>query len=115
MAANASYVFFRELKGDGPVGSQGVALTPGRSLAVDLSFMPLGAPVWLDTMDPLDANKSLQRLLVAQDTGSAIRGPVRGDVFWGHGALAALRAGQMKQSGRYFLLLPRSVRFVAGD
>lgn len=115
MAANASYVFFRELEGDGPVGSQGVALTPGRSLAVDRRFMPLGAPVWLDTSDPLDTAKPLQRLMVTQDTGSAIRGPVRGDVFWGHGDLAAHRAGQMKQSGRYFLLLPRTVRLAAGE
>ncbi len=110
MAANASYVFFRELGADGPIGAQGVPLTAGRSLAVDRRFLPLGAPVWLDTMAPLDPARPLQRLMVAQDTGSAIKGPVRGDVFWGHGKLAARRAGHMKQRGRYFLLLPRTVK-----
>ncbi len=109
MAANASYIFFRELQGDGPVGAQGAPLTAGRSLAVDRRFLPLGAPVWLDTTDPLDPATPLRRLMVAQDTGSAIKGSVRGDVFWGHGKLAARRAGRMKQRGRYFLLLPRTV------
>ena len=109
MAKNASFIFFRELDGDGPVGSQGVALIPGRSLAVDRRFVPLGVPVWLDTADPLDRKNRLRRLLIAQDTGGAIRGPVRGDVFWGHGPLAAARAGQMKERGSYYLLLPRAV------
>jgi len=104
--ANPSYVFFRELKGDGPVGSEGVALTPGRSLAVDRAFLPLGAPFWLDA----DAGgERLRRLLVAQDTGGAIRGPVRGDVFWGHGPEAEGRAGTMRARGGYFLLLPKTV------
>ncbi|MHA1109134.1 MAG: murein transglycosylase A [Alphaproteobacteria bacterium] len=110
MAVNASYVFFREIAGDGPIGSQGVALISGRSLAVDRRYLPLGAPIWLETTDPLGDNRPLRRLMVAQDTGSAIKGIVRGDVFWGHGAQAALRAGRMKQSGRYFLLLPRTIR-----
>ena len=100
MNENPSYVFFRELSGDGPVGAQGVALTPGRSLAVDRSFLPLGAPVWLVAED-------IARLLVAHDTGGAIRGPVRGDVFWGHGGEAEARAGAMKAKGRAWLLLPR--------
>jgi membrane-bound lytic murein transglycosylase A len=103
MNENPSYVFFRELSGEGPVGAQGVALTPGRSLAVDRSFLPLGAPVWLVAED-------IARLLVAQDTGGAIRGPVRGDVFWGHGAEAEARAGAMKAKGRAWLLLPRESR-----
>jgi membrane-bound lytic murein transglycosylase A len=103
MDQNPSYVFFRELTGDGPLGSEGVVLTPGRSLAVDRSFVPLGVPVFLDAGD------GLQRLMVAQDTGGAIRGPVRGDVFWGDGAEAASRAGTMKARGRYYLLLPKGV------
>ncbi len=107
MQTNRSFVFFRRIDGDGPVGSQGVALTPGRSLAVDRRFIPLGLPLWLDTTDPLDPSTPLRRLMVAQDTGGAIRGPVRGDVFWGHGPRAAARAGRMKSRGRYFLLLPR--------
>jgi membrane-bound lytic murein transglycosylase A len=108
--SNPSYIFFRVLEGDGPLGAQGVALTPGRSLAVDRRFVPYGVPVWLDTSDPLDPSRPLRRLLVAQDTGGAITGPVRGDVFWGHGAEARDRAGLMKQKGRYYLLLPSTVR-----
>ncbi len=110
MNTNPSFVFFRELSGDGPLGAQGVALTPGRSLAIDPSFMPLGAPVWLELEDvPGEGSKTgpVRRLVVAQDTGGAIRGPVRGDLFWGYGDVAADRAGRMKAKGRYFLLLPR--------
>ncbi len=110
MAANRRYVFFREISGPGPLGAQGVALTPGHSLAVDRKFMPLGAPVWLDTTEPLKPEKPLRRLMVAQDTGSAIRGPVRGDFFWGHGPDAALSAGHMKSRGRYYLLLPKNTK-----
>jgi membrane-bound lytic murein transglycosylase A len=108
MAENARYVFFRPLTGDGPVGAQGVALTAGRSLAVDRSILPLGAPLWVETTDPLDPTRPLHRLMIAQDTGSAIKGAVRGDIFFGHGRLAARRAGLMKQRGRYFILLPRT-------
>jgi membrane-bound lytic murein transglycosylase A len=106
MAANASYVFFRELEGDGPVGSQGVALTAGRSLAVDARYMALGAPVWIDSVDPLTPEAPLRRLMVAQDTGGAIRGPLRGDVFWGNGPEAAARAGRMQSSAELYVLLP---------
>ena len=109
MNKNPSFVFFRPLDGEGPLGAQGVALTPGRSLAVDRSFVPYGLPVWLDAQDPLDGSLRLRRLMVAQDTGGAIRGPVRGDVFWGHGADAELRAGKMRSPGRYYLLIPRTV------
>ncbi len=112
MQTNPSYVFFRELREPGPVGSQGVVLTPKRSLAVDRSFLPLGAPIWIDTRAPSpepDApDRVLRRLLVAQDTGGAIRGPVRGDVFWGPGREAAEIAGRMQHEGRMWLLLPRS-------
>ncbi|MGB0749920.1 MAG: murein transglycosylase A [Magnetospiraceae bacterium] len=114
MNSNQSYVFFRELTGPGPLGAQGLALTPGRSLAVDRRFIPLGAPIWLDTTDPLAPEKPLQRLMVTQDTGGAIKGPVRGDVFWGAGVDAENRAGVMKQPGRYFLLLPKSVKVPGG-
>jgi membrane-bound lytic murein transglycosylase A len=108
LAANPSYVFFRLLEGDGPIGAHGVALTPGRSLAVDPSFVPLGVPVWLDTTDPLDERRPLRRLMMAQDTGGAIRGAIRGDVFWGAGEEAKARAGRMRSRGRYYLLLPRA-------
>ncbi len=108
MARNPSFIFFRAVDGDGPVGTQGVVLTPGRSLAVDRRFVPLGMPVWLDTTDPLNPAAPLRRLVVAQDTGAAVKGPVRGDLFWGYGAAAAARAGRMKEVGRYYLLLPRT-------
>ncbi|MCZ6483598.1 MAG: 3D domain-containing protein, partial [Alphaproteobacteria bacterium] len=92
-----------------PIGAEGVPLTPGRSLAVDRAFVPFGVPVWLDAADPARPNKDrVRRLLIAQDTGGAIKGPVRGDVFWGFGPKAAARAGRMKHIGVYYLLLPRA-------
>ena len=103
------YIFFREIEGEGPIGAQGVALTPGRSLAVDPQFVPLGAPLWLDTSQPGSSEKPLRRLVVAQDVGSAILGVVRGDLFWGTGEAALEEAGRMKQPGQYYLLLPREV------
>ena len=108
MHRNGRFIFFREIKGEGPIGAQGVPLTAGRSLAVDPSHLPLGAPIFLDTTWPA-SDRPLQRLLVAQDTGSAIKGPVRGDFFWGSGEPALAEAGRMKQKGRYFLFLPKSV------
>jgi membrane-bound lytic murein transglycosylase A len=116
MEQNPSYVFFRELPGtgpqEGPPGSLGAGLTPGRSVAVDRGFIPLGAPLWIDTTDPLDG-APLQRLMVAQDTGGAIKGPVRADIFWGWGPDAEARAGKARQQGRDFLLLPRGGGAVA--
>lgn len=106
MAQNPRYVFYRPMGGDGPIGSEGVALTPERSLAVDTRFVPLGVPLFLDTVDP--SGKPLRRLVMAQDTGSAIKGVVRGDYFWGQGEEAFEKAGRMKSSGRYWLLLPRA-------
>lgn len=87
MNANASYVFFKELEGEdgGPMGGEGVALTPERSVAVDRSLMAYGLPLWVDLEAPAPASARLQRMMVAQDTGGAIRGAVRGDVFWGAG------------------------------
>ncbi len=108
MRTNRSYVFFRELTGDGPIGAQGVALTPKRSLAIDRRLHPLGLPVWLDTKDPSGA--PFRRLMITQDTGGAIVGAVRADVFWGAGAEAADRAGKMKSPGKYWFLFPRAAR-----
>jgi membrane-bound lytic murein transglycosylase A len=76
-------------------------------MAVDPAFMPLGVPVWLDTHAP--DGSPLQRLMVAQDVGSAIKGPIRGDLFWGTGEMALEFAGRMKNSGRYYVLLPKTV------
>ncbi|MCR9071039.1 MAG: MltA domain-containing protein [Alphaproteobacteria bacterium] len=102
MNRNPSYIFFRELTGDGPIGAQGVALTAGRSLAVDRTSHALGVPVWVD----IDYDGGLRRLMVAQDTGGAIRGPVRGDFFWGSGDAAGEKAGAMAAPGRFWILLP---------
>lgn len=109
LASNPSYVFFRELpEGDGgPLGALGVPLTGGRSIAVDPRFIPLGAPVFLATTEP-NSTVPLSRLVMAQDTGGAIRGGVRADFFWGFGAQAGERAGRMKQRGRMWVLLPRA-------
>ena len=106
MDENPSYVFFREVKGDTPIGAEGAVLTPERSLAVDRAYLPLGIPVWLD-LD--NAGTPLRRLVIAQDTGGAIRGPVRGDFYWGFGPAAEQAAGAMKAHGRYFLFLPKGV------
>ncbi len=102
---NPRYIFFRLVEGDGPLGAQGVALTPGRSMAVDPAHVPLGVPLWLDAPGP--DGEPLRRLMLAQDTGAAIKGPIRGDFFWGYGAAAFDKAGRMKSRGGYALLLPR--------
>jgi membrane-bound lytic murein transglycosylase A len=125
---NPSFIFFRAVPVQdhetGPQGAQGIPLTPGRSIAVDHAFIALGVPLWLDTTEPAlepatemaddpgpaRAFPPLRRLMVSQDTGGAIRGPVRGDFFWGFGEDAEEKAGRMKQSGRYYLLLPKTVR-----
>jgi len=106
MDENAAYVFFREIAGDGPVGAEGVDLSAGRSLAVDPKFILLGLPLWLDIASP-EAGKRIRRLVIAQDVGGAIKGPVRGDLFWGHGPEAEEMAGRMRSTGGYYLLLPR--------
>lgn len=108
--ANPSYVFFRELPASsgGPVGALGVPLSAGRSIAVDPRFVPLGAPVFLSTTHPLSATP-LQRLVLAQDTGGAIKGVVRADFFWGFGADAGREAGRMRQQGSMWVLLPKGV------
>ena len=118
LAENPSYVFFREFKPDpgaaidGPIGALGVPLAAGRAIAVDPRYIPLGAPVFVATTSPLSA-RPLQRLMLAQDTGGAIRGPVRADWFWGFGEDAARAAGRMKQDGKLWLLWPRGERLPA--
>ena len=105
--ANPSVVFFRELpvEGSGPPGALGIPLTPERSLAVDARTTPLGTPVWLATTYP-SSERALTRLMLAQDTGGAIRGAVRADFFWGSGLVAGEQAGKMRQRGQMWLLLP---------
>ncbi len=108
LAENPSYVFFRELSAEytSPPGALGIPLTAERSIAVDPRTIPLGAPVFLATSVP-GTEQPLQQLMVAQDTGGAIKGRVRADFFWGMGNAAGQIAGRMKQSGRLWLLLPK--------
>ncbi len=117
MEKDQSFVFFRLAPvGDpslGSPGAEGVLLTPGTSLAVDPRLHPLGAPVFVAATapdpDPAKPDHNFNRLLIAQDAGGAIRGPVRGDVFWGFGTSAEAVAGRMKSSGRLFVFVPKSV------
>lgn len=105
---NPSYVFFRELPENlsAPIGALGVPLTNEYSIAVDPRTIPLGSPVFLATTQPNSA-APLNRLMLAQDTGGAIRGPVRADFFWGFGEKAGAQAGRMKQQGRMWVLFPK--------
>jgi len=108
---NPRFVFFRDLgRSDdtGPIGALNVPLTPGRSVAVDPEFVSLGLPLWLNTTRP-DTGAPLQRLVVAQDKGGAIKGAGRIDLFWGAGQEAEQLAGEMKQPGQYWIIMPRAV------
>ncbi len=116
MWQNKSFIFFREVTVDDPSlgapGAQKVQLTPRRSIAVDRSTWMFGTPIWLDAKVPSGPNgelKPFQRLLVAQDTGTAIKGRKRGDVYWGWGEEAAAIAGQMKSPGSMIVLLPKKL------
>ncbi len=105
---NPSYIFFTKRDVDGAVGAEGLVLTPRRSLAVDHGLYSYGFPVWVDIEPVEQVTGSIRRLMIAQDTGGAIRGPVRGDVFWGAGDIAETIAGKMKSQGRKWILLPTS-------
>jgi membrane-bound lytic murein transglycosylase A len=112
MWQNASYVFFRELKGAesaGPLGALGAHLTPGRSLAVDTSHHALGLPIYVsgEGMTHVDKAGSFNRLMIAQDVGSAIKGPERGDIYFGSGDAAGRLAGVTKHVGKFIVLLPK--------
>ena len=111
MEQNASFVFFKLAPAPAhfaPTGAAGVPLTPARSLAVDKQYIPLGTPLWLATTVIQDKKtQPFQELMIAQDTGSAIRGAIRGDVFWGVGDKAAAIAGPMQSQGQYWMLVPR--------
>ena len=95
-----------QARATGPRGAQGVALSAGRSVAVDPLAVPYGTPLWLDTTEPLNTTP-LRRLVMAQDTGSAITGAVRADYFWGWGDAAEAQAGRMKQPLRLWALWPK--------
>ena len=104
MAKNDRYIFFREIKGETPIGTAGVPLTPFHSVAVDTAYIPMQTPMWLVTQLP--DGDPVQTIVVAQDTGSAIKGGIRADYFFGHGEQAFLDAGRMNTTGSYYLLLP---------
>ena len=92
------------------LGAQGMALTPGYSLAIDKKWIPLGAPLWLSTTVPNEQHNNdsqFKRLMIAQDTGGAISGLMRGDIYWGSGKKATFMSENMKNEGRYWLLLPK--------
>jgi membrane-bound lytic murein transglycosylase A len=110
--SNPSYVFFRELPAGlpGPLGALGVPILAERTVAVDPKFIPLGAPVFLSTTEP-NSSKPLKRMMMAQDTGGAIKGGVRADFFWGAGPDAGAKAGAMKQTGKIWVFLPKEFVF----
>lgn len=116
MRLNQSYIFFREADElapeDGPIGGAGFPLVPGRSLAVDRSLWAYGLPFWLEGELPFTLEKSepLRRLMIAQDTGSAIVGPARGDFFFGSGEQAGTRAGLLRHATRFVVLKPKAQR-----
>jgi membrane-bound lytic murein transglycosylase A len=113
MNLNESYVFFRVRDEHHPVGAMGVEVTPMRTLAVDRKFIPLGLPLWLETTYPREkknqAFKPFNRIMVAQDVGGAIKGAIRGDVFFGSSKQAERYAWYMKNMGRYFILVPNNI------
>ncbi len=110
MRKNERYIFFKDTRTSAPIGAQGVPLTAQRSMAVDPTITPYGTPVWIDTRRPVyrkpGATESYRRLMIAQDTGAAIKGPARGDVFYGAGTQAAEWAGRMNSDGRAVVLVP---------
>lgn len=110
MEMDSSFVFMKAILADAPIGTQKVPLTAGYSLAVDNTMIPLGAPIWLITTVPdpdTKQSKQFERLMIAQDTGGAIRGAVRGDIYFGSGDAAEFQAGHMQNQGRYWILLPK--------
>ncbi|WP_198377355.1 murein transglycosylase A, partial [Neoroseomonas rubea] len=121
LRGNPSYIFFRRVEGltpeQGPIGAMGVPLTPQRSVAVDRAFIPLGLPMFVTVRDPMARRDAppAGRLVVAQDTGGAIRGPARTDFFWGWGPEAGERAGRMRDEAEVFLLLPRPLEVAVGE
>jgi membrane-bound lytic murein transglycosylase A len=110
MRRNERYIFFQDSKSPSASGAEGVTLTAQRSLAVDLSITPFGTPIWIDTVRPMarkpGSTEPYRRLTIVQDTGTAIQGPARGDVFFGGGPQAADWAGRMNSEGRAIVLVP---------
>lgn len=110
MRKNERYIFFKDTRSQAAAGAEGVPLTAQRSVAVDTSLTPFGTPIWIDTVRPVarkpGATEPYRRLMIAQDTGAAIKGPARSDVFFGSGPQAADWAGRMNSGGRAIVLVP---------
>ncbi len=114
MYKNRSYIFFDELKGDGAIGALGVSLTPNYSLAVDKSYIPLGLPLFIETKEPINGAK-IDRVMVAQDVGGAIKGAIRADFFFGNGKNAEDLAGLMKSEGELTIFIPNGYELIYGE
>ena len=108
MNLNESYVYFKLESPDMAIGAHDVPLTPMRSVAVDHSYYSLGLPFWIEIDHISVPDGYFPRLMIAQDIGGAIKGPIRGDVFWGHGDLASTLASGMKAEGAWTILVPRA-------
>ena len=102
---NDRFIFFRDIEGEGPVGAMGVPLTPERSIAVDPEYIPLGLPLYLDTKDA--DGQDIEKTVIAQDIGAAIKGAIRADIFWGRGEMAFSKAGRQHSNGSYYIFLPK--------
>ena len=109
MQLNDRYIFHKIVEADGPIGAMGVPLYAGRGLAVDRDYIPLGTILWLETDSPIG---KINKLVVAEDVGSAIKGAIRGDYFWGSGENALKYAGKMNAKGKYFVMLPKKSKVV---
>ncbi|MBR5598415.1 MAG: MltA domain-containing protein [Alphaproteobacteria bacterium] len=107
MLLNDRFIFHKIVDAEGPIGAMGIPLYEGRSMAVDKEFIPLGVMLWVETNSP---EGKLNKLVMAEDVGSAIKGAVRGDYFWGHGQEALKYAGRMNASGKYYMLLPKNAK-----
>jgi len=105
MLLNDRYIFHKIVEAEGPIGAMGLPLFAGRSMAVDRNYIPLGSMMWLETKAP-DGSK-INKMIMAEDVGSAIVGAIRGDYFWGFGEKALEQAGKMNSRGSYFILLPK--------
>ena len=108
---NDRYIFFRDIDSEGPVGALGVPLTPERSIAVDPEFIPLGLPLFLETKDA--DGQDIKHTVIAQDIGTAIKGAIRADIFWGRGKTAFSKAGRQHAQGSYYILLPKDGKHFA--
>lgn len=113
MLLNDRFIFHKIVTAEGPIGAMGLPLVAGRSLAVDKNYIPLGSIMWLETKGPDD--EPINKLVMAEDVGSAIKGGVRGDYFWGHGEKALESAGRMNSVGRYFILIPDDAEVKIND